>query len=139
MADNSEVLTCAGCGQGIGTMDPSFWCVDGGETFHKACVEALQAKGLHMRGTTSNYGDEYKWNFSNLNTNGWDALKKSGSSHYKTDGVEPVDLYAAGGMFRHFALCSIIKYAFRNRDGELNPSDMDKIIDYAQKLKAAQE
>ena len=70
----------------------------------------------------------------------WVELKKQGSAHYKTDGgVEPVDLYRAGGMFRHFALCSIIKYAFRNRDTE-NPvsmRDMDKICDYAQKLKAA--
>ncbi len=70
----------------------------------------------------------------------WVELKKQGSEHYKTDGgVEPVDLYRAGGMFRHFALCSIIKYAFRNRDVE-NPvsmRDMDKIVDYAQKLKAA--
>lgn len=70
----------------------------------------------------------------------WNDLKKQGSAHYKTDGgVEPIDLYRAGNMFRHFALCSIIKYAFRNRDTE-NPvsmRDMDKICDYAQKLKAA--
>ncbi len=70
----------------------------------------------------------------------WDDLKKRGSDHYKTGGgVEPIDLYRAGGMFRDFAICSIIKYAFRNRNPEepVSMRDMDKIIDYAQKLKAA--
>lgn len=68
----------------------------------------------------------------------WDALKAQGSAHYKTGGVEPVDLYRDGGMFRHFALCSIIKYAFRNRNADepVKQKDMDKIIDYAMKLKA---
>lgn len=68
----------------------------------------------------------------------WDELKQSGSTHYKTGGIEPVDLYVSGGMFRAFSLCSIIKYAFRNRNNEepLRISDLDKIIDYAQKLKA---
>jgi hypothetical protein len=68
----------------------------------------------------------------------WDELKQQGSSHYKTGGVEPVDLYRAAGAFRHFALCSIIKYAFRNISGEdpVKERDMDKIIDYAMKLKA---
>lgn len=73
----------------------------------------------------------------------WEALKKQGSEHYKTGGVEPVDLYLAGGMFRDFALCSIIKYAFRNRLGRssdpVSARDMDKIIDYAVKLKASCE
>lgn len=69
----------------------------------------------------------------------WDQLKKNGSDHYKTGGIEPIDLYREAGIFRHFAICSIIKYAFRNRNNE-NPvsmKDMDKIIDYAQKLKVA--
>lgn len=68
----------------------------------------------------------------------WDALKAQGSDHYKTGSIEPVDLYRAGDMFRHFALCSIIKYAFRNRSPvePIRISDMDKIIDYAEKLKA---
>lgn len=70
--------------------------------------------------------------------NTWEQLKKQGSEHYKTGGVEPVDLYLAGGMFKHFALCSIIKYAFRSRglSGEAFERNMDKVIDYAQKLKA---
>ena len=76
----------------------------------------------------------------------WEELKQQGSNHYKTGGVEPVDLYKAGGMFPDFALCSIIKYAFRSRcqnwvDGNINMDtfheNMNKIIDYAQKLKAA--
>lgn len=68
----------------------------------------------------------------------WETLKSNGSAHYKTGGTEPIDLYRAGGMFRDFALCSIIKYAFRNRSdrGAMNPRDLDKIIDYAKKLKA---
>lgn len=72
----------------------------------------------------------------------WDELKQSGSEHYKTHGgVEPVDLYAAGNMFQEFALCSIIKYAFRSRpemklDRETFLKNMDKVIDYAEKLKA---
>lgn len=68
----------------------------------------------------------------------WNELKQQGSAHYKTDGgVEPIDLYLSGYMFRHFALCSIIKYVFRNRNTEepIKNSDMDKIIDYAMKLK----
>lgn len=68
----------------------------------------------------------------------WSELKQSGSQHYKTGGVEPIDLYRAGGMFRDFALCSIMKYAFRNRNPEepISAKDMGKIIDYAQKLMA---
>jgi hypothetical protein len=68
----------------------------------------------------------------------WETLKQEGSQHYKTGGVEPIDLYRAGGMFRDFALCSIIKYAFRNRNPEepISLKDMNKIIDYAQKLMA---
>ncbi|MFA6282311.1 MAG: DUF3310 domain-containing protein [Candidatus Omnitrophota bacterium] len=68
----------------------------------------------------------------------WQELKQNGSEHYKTGGIEPIDLYVSGDMFRHFALCSIIKYAFRNRNicNPMNPKDLDKIIDYAQKLKA---
>jgi len=73
----------------------------------------------------------------------WDELKKQGSEHYKvSNGVEPVDLYRSGGMFCDFALCSIIKYAFRSRCGAgldmpTFHKNMDKIIDFAQKLKAA--
>ena len=74
----------------------------------------------------------------------WEAMKANGSDHYKTGGVEPIDLYRAGGAFVPFALCSIIKYAFRSitkwRKGEpVLIKDMDKIIDYASKVKADAE
>jgi hypothetical protein len=74
----------------------------------------------------------------------WAKLKKSGSAHYKTGGTEPIDLYVAGGMFQDFALASIIKYAFRSRREMDLPHDLliknlDKIIDYAQKLKALRD
>jgi len=66
----------------------------------------------------------------------WDELKQQGSRHYKTGGVEPIDLYRDAGAFRAFALCSIIKYAHRNFGSGLdeNPvseKDMEKIIHYA--------
>lgn len=64
--------------------------------------------------------------------------KKKGSQHYKSGKVEPIDLYKAGDMLRDFALCSIIKYAFRNRKNivtRINKKDMDKIIHYAEILK----
>jgi hypothetical protein len=72
----------------------------------------------------------------------WDELKSQGSAHYKTGGVEPIDLFLAGGMFRDKALADIIKYAFRNRQETGKPlsvSDLNKIIDYTQKLKATIE
>ena len=59
-----------------------------------------------------------------------DALREDGSDHYKTGGVEPIDLYLAGGMLRDKVLADIIKYAFRNRRTSgrpFNPSDMAKI------------
>jgi hypothetical protein len=63
--------------------------------------------------------------------------KNDGSDHYKTGGVEPIDLYVSGGMIRHFALANIIKYAFRNRDmsNPVSVKDMNKIIHYANILK----
>lgn len=74
-----------------------------------------------------------------LRNQAWEKLRADGSDHYKTAGVEPIDLYRDAGMFRDFALCSIIKYAFRNRDAgrAVKSKDIAKIIDYAQKLDAA--
>jgi hypothetical protein len=74
----------------------------------------------------------------------WNELKQNGSEHYKTGGIEPVDLYSAGNMFHDFALCSIMKYAFRSRremklDKQLMIKNLEKIIDYAQKLIAKQK
>ena len=76
-----------------------------------------------------------------MNDSEWQRLKEQGSQHYKTGDIEPIDLYVSGGMFNDFALASIIKYAFRSRH-DFAPTteqvliNMDKIIDYAQKLKA---
>jgi hypothetical protein len=69
----------------------------------------------------------------------WDELKKQGSVHYKGGGIEPIDLYRDAGMFRDFAICSIIKYAYRNCDkgvtgDPVRVRDMEKIIHYAELL-----
>ena len=71
----------------------------------------------------------------------WNELKSAGSDHYKTGSTEPIDLYVSGSMFQDFAISSIIKYAFRSRkemhlESRKFQENMDKIIDYAQKLKA---
>jgi hypothetical protein len=72
----------------------------------------------------------------------WDELKQQGSDHYKSNSVEPIDLYKAGGILHNFAIGSIIKYAYRNRSAEVDMisiADMKKIIHYAQMLIAIQE
>ena len=78
-----------------------------------------------------------------MNAEKWKALKNRGSEHYKNspDSVEPIDLYASGGCFQDFAIGNIIKYAFRNssKAGSFNPKDMDKVIHYAELLKAYME
>jgi hypothetical protein len=66
----------------------------------------------------------------------WDELKQRGSGHYKSSGVEPIDLYRSLGLFNDFALASIIKYAARQKQKGLNESDISKIIHYAELLKA---
>lgn len=75
-------------------------------------------------------------------TKTWEELKKKGSDHYKTNSTECIDLYLSGGMFRDFALASIIKYAFRSRRAEgVDPAmlekNLNKIIHYAELLKTA--
>jgi hypothetical protein len=69
----------------------------------------------------------------------WEEVKSKGSEHYKTGAIEPVDLYKSAGMLRHFALSSIIKYAFRNADiyRPISISDLEKIKHYADILIAA--
>jgi hypothetical protein len=76
-----------------------------------------------------------------MNIERWNELKKNGEQHYKTAGAEPVDLLVAGNMFHDFACGSIQKYAFRSRreaclDARTLKKNLDKIIDYAEKLKA---
>jgi len=67
----------------------------------------------------------------------WDDLKKGGSAHYRTGGVQPIDLMRDLGIFKSFALGSIIKYAARNSRQPLNPKDMEKIIHYAKLIMAS--
>jgi hypothetical protein len=76
---------------------------------------------------------------AHISIKAWAEVKKMGSAHYKGDQVEPIDLYRDGGTLRHFAICSIIKYAWRNKNGEepVSVKDMDKIIHYAEMLKSA--
>ena len=76
-----------------------------------------------------------------LDIDAWEKLKNKGSQHYKEGGTEPIDLYLSSGMFDDFALCSIIKYAFRSRlnmqlDDITFNANMNKIIHYAELLKA---
>lgn len=72
------------------------------------------------------------------NESEWNRIKQGGSAHYKADGIEPLDLYRAGGILRPFAIGCIIKYAFRQR-AAVSASDCDKIIHYAQILKICGE
>ena len=67
----------------------------------------------------------------------WNRLKKIGNPKYKTGGVEPIDLYKAGGFIVPFAVGCIIKYAYRNATGKVNPKDMGKIIHYAEIILAS--
>jgi hypothetical protein len=73
----------------------------------------------------------------------WEELKKRGSKHYKTGDIEPIDLYRSLGIFRGFAIASIIKYAARNTgsgdksDDPVRNRDMEKIKHYADLLIAA--
>ena len=64
----------------------------------------------------------------------WEDIKNKGSAHYKTGRVEPIDLIKDGGMLQAFAVASIIKYAFRNREGQISKKDMEKIKHYADML-----
>jgi hypothetical protein len=73
----------------------------------------------------------------------WDRLKERGELHYRNgDGpIQPIDLMRSIGIFKNFALGSIIKYAVRSRDidGELFQRNMSKVIHYAQLLMAEKE
>ena len=73
-----------------------------------------------------------------LRNQAWERLKQNGSDHYKTLGVQPIDLYRAMGLFRPWAIVEICQHALRNRfeDVPVSSEDMNKIIDYAQKLDA---
>lgn len=69
---------------------------------------------------------------------GWKEIKSVGSDHYKTEGVEPIDLIKDLGLLRNFAIANIIKYASRNAcRPDVKVKDMNKIIHYAEMLKSA--
>jgi hypothetical protein len=67
----------------------------------------------------------------------WERAKQMGSTHYKNSGVEPIDLYKAGGYLEHFVIGNIIKYAYRlgKRRQRDKIADLNKIIHYATLLK----
>jgi len=69
----------------------------------------------------------------------WNEIKQSGSQHYKTGEVEPIDLYKAGGFLQGYCVASIIKYAYRNRGEKINPVDMGKIKHLAEMMIALAE
>jgi hypothetical protein len=80
--------------------------------------------------------DNFTESGDNMKT--WEELRLEGSEHYR--GVaQPIDIYKSKGVFKPFALCSIIKYATRNLDKDLNPNDIKKIIHYAELLLAEQQ
>jgi len=64
----------------------------------------------------------------------WNQVKKKGSSHYKRQKTEPIDLMKEFGILEGFALGNIIKYACRYKAG-----DVEKIIHYGQMLKVLDE
>ena len=72
----------------------------------------------------------------------WEELKMQGNLLYKSGVVEPIDLYKSGGLLRDFAVGSIMKYAFRNREKvrrRINLMDIRKIIHYAEILISLEE
>ena len=74
------------------------------------------------------------------NRESWEELKLEGSEHSKRlyADIQPIDLYRSAGAFRAWALIEICQHALRNLDAEepILIRDMEKIIDYARKLKA---
>lgn len=66
----------------------------------------------------------------------WDQLKLRGSGHYRAGIMQPIDLYRSAGAMVPFALCSIIKYAYRCLTRGIDRGDLEKIIHYAQLILA---
>jgi len=66
----------------------------------------------------------------------WEEIKKSGSEHYKTGAIEPIDLLRDLKPHENLtalevkALTDNIKYSFRMLQKGLNPSDLGKIQHY---------
>lgn len=68
----------------------------------------------------------------------WDKAKRRGSNHYKTKGVEPIDLFKA--IVPHPSLTAMevkaytdnIKYSFRMLTTGSNDRDIGKILHYTE-------
>jgi hypothetical protein len=66
----------------------------------------------------------------------WDKLKRKGSAHYKSGGIEPIDLYKdlqpnpSLNALQVKGLTDIIKYAYRMLSLGMNDKDIDKIDHY---------
>lgn len=75
----------------------------------------------------------------------WDELKEKGSSHYRTGGVQCIDLYRSAtphpeyNAFDIKALTDVIKYAFRLLTRGYLAGDVDKIIHYMELYRADME
>jgi hypothetical protein len=73
----------------------------------------------------------------------WEEIKLDGSDHYKTGSIEPIDLYRSITLhdsvtaIQCFALCNIIKYAYRCVTKGVTEKDLEKIIHYAEIAGAA--
>lgn len=64
------------------------------------------------------------------------SWKDGGSEHYKTGGVEPIDLYYALGIGDNFVLGNLIKYPARMTRNGVNLKDINKIRHYCDILEA---
>lgn len=66
----------------------------------------------------------------------WDKLKRRGSAHYKSGGVEPIDLFKdlqphiSLNAMQVKGLTDIIKYAYRMLSLGMNDKDIEKIEHY---------
>lgn len=67
----------------------------------------------------------------------WENLKKRGNDSYKSEtlgGVELLDLFKDSHVLRTFAICSAMKYLWRNRNGNIKVGDMEKAKHYIDML-----
>jgi len=75
----------------------------------------------------------------------WEEIKLDGSDHYKGSRIEPIDFYKDIpykkdlSALQVFALCNVIKYAYRLLTKGVNEKDLIKIIHYAEIAGAATE
>jgi hypothetical protein len=81
----------------------------------------------------------------NIYVDRWEECKQKGSQHYKTENVEPIDLYRSAKPHESYnafdikALTDVIKYAFRLLTRGYLAADVDKIIHYMELYRADME